>query len=79
MPRCHCITPKMHKHAAASTLSTEPPPIKQQLQPDLYVLGLWFITGCGKCHYVCVVSTTDRSAPLQRHPTTVPIRSRVGL
>ena len=28
----------------------------------------WFITGAGKCHYVCVVVT----APLQRHPT-VPI------
>jgi hypothetical protein len=29
---------------------------------------VWFITGAGKCHYVCVVGT----APLQRHPT-VPI------
>jgi hypothetical protein len=25
---------------------------------------VWFITGAGKCHYVCVVGT----APQQRHP-----------
>ena len=38
--------------------------------PDPLVL---FITGAGKCHYVCVVGT----APLQRHPT-VPIPTSVA-